>query len=421
MKNYAIMGLALMVFGLAMPAFAMASEPMTLERAIRLAVENSPDIKGAAADYGAAVGERRQAGVLPNPSLIIETENIAGNGPYKGFKSAETAFGVSQQILVGGKRSARINAAESGRISAQYGQKTAQMDVVRNVTVLFATAVAAQEQSSIMQEQVMLARRVYENVNKRVKAAAAPVVQRNKAKISLANAELMAEQAKGRQEASLKALSALLNNTVTPQRLSSQYFYQISKPEKPGNIQDILTKTADYQVQTLAIQQSDSLLDLERANAIPDPVISVSLRDFRETDNQAVILGLSVPIPVFDRNSGNIQKARQLAVKSQTDRQKRLLENQANFVDRMQIATNAWLTATRIKKDILPEAQEAFRQAQKGYNAGKFAYLEVLDAQRTLTDVRIAYINALQEYHVNNAEIERLTASVDTNAQKGKR
>ena len=409
------------MLGLSYPACAAdkTSEPkLTLDQAIALAIDNSPDMKGADAVYGMAKGERRQAGALLNPSIGFEAENIAGTGAYGGTDNAELTLGLNQQIQVGGKRSARIRAADTGAVLARYGQSTAKLDLIRNVEMAFADAVAAQEQSVIAQEQAKLAKDVYITVNKRVSAAAEPVVQRNKAKILLANAELAAERAKSQKDASLKVLSALWNNVKLPSLLSTEGFYKANKPEFGKDMEDLLKDTPDYRQQTAHVEQAKSLFDLEKANAIPDPTISFSVRDFRSTNDQALIIGVSLPLPVFNMNKGNIEKAHYQSVKADTDRQRLLLDGQSALAEQGQILQNAWLTASRIKTDILPEAQEAFRQAQRGYNAGKFAYLEVLDAQRTLTDTRIAYIQALRDDHVSHAQVERLTAQHETIHQK---
>lgn len=404
--------------GLSYPAHANHTRSdvpqLTLDEAIDLALNHSPSIKGADASYGMAKGERKQAGAWLNPNIGFEAENVAGTGSYSGIDNAELTLGLNQQVQIGGKRSARIAAADTGKIIAKYGQFTAKLDLIRNVKIAFANGVAAQEQALISQEQAKLAKDVYNTVNKRVTAAAEPVVQRNKAKILLANAELTADRAKGQRHTALKILATLWDNVQVPVSLSSEHFYNIKKPELITDIAPLLKNTPDYRQQTANVEQSKSLLDLEKANAIPDPTLSFGVRDLRTTNDQALIVGLSLPLPVFNVNGGNIEKARQQAVKSGTDRQRILLNNQSNLVEYSQAAGNAWLTATRIKSDILPEAQKAFQQAKRGYNAGKFAYLEVLDAQRTLTDTRMAYIQALRDYHTNMAEIERLTAQDDS-------
>lgn len=391
------------------PAYADEAKSLRLEDALELALGSAPTIKGADADYGAAKGERRQAGSFLNPNIALDAENVGGSGFYKGTDNAELTASISQTIEIGGKRSARINAADNGQTIAKYGQSTAKLDLTRNVKAAFASAAAAQEESVVANDQARLARDVYKTVDKRVSAAAEPLVQRNKAKISMVNAELVAERAKAQKNAALKMLTSLWgNNTVFS--VDTGEFYKISKPEISDNVQKTLQNSIDYKQKSIGVEQAKSLLDLERANAVPNPTFNVGIRDFRATDDQAFVAGVSFPIPVFNMNRGNIEKARYMAVKADTERQKLLLDGQASLAEHAQLLQNAYLTATRIKTTILPEAQEAFKQAQRGYNVGKFAYLEVLDAQRTLADTRMAYIQALRDYHIEYAEVERLTA-----------
>ncbi|OOQ57368.1 TolC family protein [Mucilaginibacter pedocola] len=392
------------------PAFA---EPLTLKTAINLSLEQSPTIQGAEATVLAAKGERRQAGSLPNPVLGVDVENVGGSGVYNGADSAEITFGVSQLIQIGGKRSARIAIAESGQDIAAYDRLATRFDLMRDVKVAFANAVAAQEQAVIAQQQVELAKDVLATVTKRVDAAAEPVIQKNKARVSLANAQVAYERAKRQKEAAVKSLATYWAGMPMTSQLSAKEFYKIVEPKLAGNIEDILLATVDHKRQAAAVNQAKSQVDLEKANAIPDPSFSVGVRDLRQNNDQALVAGLSIPLPVFNMNGGNIAKARQLAVKADMDRQGWLLGKQDSFNEYAQGLESAYVTASTIKNNILPEAQEAFAQAKRGYNAGKFAYLEVLDAQRTLAETKLSYVQALQQYQINAAQIERLTAQAD--------
>jgi cobalt-zinc-cadmium efflux system outer membrane protein len=161
-----------------------------------MALEKSPRIKGVEAGILAAKGERRQASAFPNPSLGMDVENIGGTGSYKGADSAEITFGASQLVELGGKRSARMAIADASQDIAAYDQITAQLDLIRDVKVAFANAVAAQEQVVIAEQQVSLAKDVLNTVTKRVDAAAEPVIQKNKARVSLSNAQIAYEKAK---------------------------------------------------------------------------------------------------------------------------------------------------------------------------------------------------------------------------------
>lgn len=392
------------------PAYADDTlSSLRLADALNLAMAQAPAIKGADADYGVAAGERRQAAAYLNPIIGVESENVAGSGLYHGTDGAELTASVSQTFEIGGKRSSRIRAADQGQTLARYDQSRARLDLIRNVTLAFIQAAATQEEASLAAEQATLARDVYRTVDKRVSAAAEPLVQRHKAKISLVNAELAADRAKAQQNAAFKMLTAQWGDD-TVSSIDTSDFYKIKKPVVVTDDQELLRNTIDYQQKLLATDQARSLIDVEKANAVPNPTVSVGVRDFRATDDQAFITGVSLPLPVFNQNRGNVAKARYQAVKMDTELQKLLLNSQANLAEHTQLLQNAYLTATRIKNTILPEARKAFAQAKRGYHAGQFAYLEVLDAQRTLTDTRLTYIQALRDYHSETAEIARLTA-----------
>jgi len=138
------------------------------------------------------------------------------------------------------------------------------------------------------------------------------------------------------------------------------------------------------------------------------------VRDFRGTGDQALMAGISIPIPVFNRNQGNIEKARHEVVKAESDAAATKLTARNSAFQAHEDMINAYRQADILKSTILPAAEKAFRLAREGYRAGKFAYLEVLDSQRTLFETRAQYIAALRDYHKARAETERLTAAHET-------
>jgi cobalt-zinc-cadmium efflux system outer membrane protein len=255
------------------PAYAADAQSLRLNDAIHMALNSAPYIRGADADYGAAKSERRQAGTFINPEIGLSAENIAGSGAYKGTDEAEITLGLSQTVEVGGKRSARIKLADHGESVAQYGQSVARLNTIRDVKAAFAQAAAAQEEAVIAQEQFKLAQDVYKNVDKRVSAAAEPLVQRHKAKISMVNAELVLERAKTQKNTAFKMLTSLWGNHVISS-VDKSDFYKITKPTTNKDIQNLLQHTIDYKQKSVAVDQAKSSIDLEKANAIPDPTFN---------------------------------------------------------------------------------------------------------------------------------------------------
>ena len=394
-----------------------SSVGLSLQQAINKTLEQSPRVQGAGAAVKAAAAELNQASALPNPVLSAEIENFGGRNSnsiggtsYNGFDSAENTLAVSQLIEIGGKRSARAVMAEHGQVLSRLEQSAVTLDLIRDVKIAYMKAVAAQEEMRLAEQQSNLATKILSNVNTRVNAAAEPIIQRNKATIALATAEIASEKAKRSQTIAMKNLALLWGDNTAPAQLDADDFYKVEAPQQIATAS--LENTPDFQRDSAAFNRAQAAVELEEANAIPNPTISAGVRDFRQSDSQAFVVGVSIPLPVFNLNSGNVERARQEAVQANANRHRSLLEKQSRLNENEELLQASYMQISQFKEKILPQSEEALKQAQRGYGLGRFAFLDVLDAQRTMADSRLAYVNALLDYHNRNAEIERLTAEI---------
>ena len=149
-------------------------------------------------------------------------------------------------------------------------------------------------------------------------------------------------------------------------------------------------------------------LNLVRALAVPDVTITLGYKTLQDTGNKGMIIGASLPIPVFNQNQGNIQRAKAQTAKAQDFyiELELALENKltVSHVELMR----AYREAEKIRSTILKSAVQSFELAQEGYKEGKFEYLDMLDSQKTLFEVKERYIQALLNYHTSRADIEYL-------------
>lgn len=402
----------------ATPQLAPAVSPvLTLDAAIGRALENSPRLKSFASAKMASKGELRQAGALPNPELGVEAENFAGKNDYKGFNSAEISYGVSQLVEIGGKRSARKDAAAQGYQIAGFEYEAARLDVIRDVTIAYAEAVAAKEAVTLAEKQKSLATEVLKNVTQRVNAAAEPLFQKSKSEVALSTSEIALDKAQRDYTIARKQLAAQWGEDAQVDDLDSSHFFEISSPAPLEGT--AIKRNPDFVRWDSELARSKANLDLERANAIPDPSISVGVRDFRESGDRAFMAGLSIPIPVFNANGGNIAKARHEVNKTESDKRAAEITLSTELMRTQQELENAYRQAQSLKDTVIPAAEKAYSLSRQGYGAGKFPYLEVLDAQRTLVEARAEYNDTLKEYHTKRAEVERMTAkNLPANNQK---
>jgi cobalt-zinc-cadmium efflux system outer membrane protein len=151
---------------------------------------------------------------------------------------------------------------------------------------------------------------------------------------------------------------------------------------------------------------------LEKAKRIPDPTISLGVRRFEESDDNAFVAGLSIPLPVFNRNQGGVAEARAELARSTYER-----DGAVQRLRRMLGTTYAELRAAyqasrTLQEDVLPGAEHAYEAAETGFRAGKFNFLDVLDAERTLFSARRDLLEQQAAYQRARITTDRLVGRV---------
>jgi cobalt-zinc-cadmium efflux system outer membrane protein len=390
---------------------------LTLEGAIALALKDSPKIDAARAGVAAAAGSRRQAQAWPNPELSFSAENFAGTGPYKGAGQAEYTYGVSQLVELGGKREARRRAAEAFQNTAEIELSATERDVIRDVTIAYMDAVAADESLKFAGDVEGTAKRVLADVTRRVDAARDPLFQKNRAVVALTNARIARERAQATRSSAYQQLGRLWGDTASSYALKDDTFYIASAPAPFADYEAKLALTPDLKRYEALRDQREADLALARAGVIPDIRANLGFRQFAGTSERALVAGISLPIPVLNQNQGEIARASAEVTRVQSERRQAQRERTRELIGVWTEWQSAWNEAKAIKETALPEAETAFQQALRGYRAGGFQYLDVLDAQRAFFETRSGLVAALARLHAARAEVERLSA-IDTAGQK---
>ncbi len=397
----------------AAPAVAQdgpAPRHLTLEQAIVLALQHSAVLGATAARADAATAAHRQAGARPNPELSLEAENIFGNGPYNGTGNAELTYGVSQLVELPGKRSGRMQVADAERTKSHYSRDAARLDVIRDVTVAFAEVAAAAQDVAILDDEHALATAVRDSVTEKVQAGKEPPIQKNKAEIARAASQIALERARRLLAVKQQVLSSLTGGAADVSALESKSLPPLEAPQALDVYRRHLSETPDARMLDVDVAQARAGLSLEKANALPDPTLSLGLRDSREDDAQSVVAGVSFPLPVFHANRGGIERAGHDLNAAMLDQRSATLALSLALDAVYADVGSAYSEARALESMVLGGAEDAFAVAREGYNAGKFGYLDVLDAQRTLFSARRQFTAAVLEYQRQRATLERMTA-----------
>ena len=381
---------------------------ITLRDAVALALVNNPKLKAFSLDIRAAEARKLQAGLLPNPEIEVEVEEFGGTGDRAGFDSSQTSIQIGQLIELADKRSRRTHLATLEKDLAELDFKSKRLDVMSDVARAFIDVLTAQEQLSLSKELVDLSEKAYSTVAERVRAGEDSPVEETKAKIALSNTRIEFERAGKELISARYQLAAAWGSSNPAFEKVSGGFYDMSPAPSLEELAGLISRNPDMARWPAEKERRRAALELEKAKAASDIKLGGGIQYFDEGDDSAFILGLSIPMPLFDRNQGNIQEAMYMLAKTEEQRKAAQADIRAALAEASTKLSSSFNELTIIRNDVLPLAKSAFDAAGQGYREGKFEYLMVLDSQRTFFEVRARYIEALAGYHKAGAEVERL-------------
>lgn len=375
--------------------------PLTLEAALAFALQANPDLAVARREVDAAAATRLQAQVFRNPEFSLGMEDVRQG-------TRQTTVQIGQPLELGGKRGARIEAAERSRDVAE-AELASRLAAVRATVIRgFYEVLAAQERERLAQGSLELARRALDAAARRVTAGKVSPVEETRARVAESGARVELTQASAELANARKRLSAAWGN---PSPRFTQALGQLDAVPLLPAFDDLLRQVEaapEWVRARQEVERREAIARLERTRRIPDVTISAGVQRREELRDNVALVGVSIPIPVFDRNQGNVLEALRRADKARDEQTAvgvRLRSELAQAQERFNAARQE---VDYIRKDILPGAQSALDAATKGFELGKFTFLDVLDAQRTLFQARGQYVRALADVQRAVADIEAI-------------
>jgi cobalt-zinc-cadmium efflux system outer membrane protein len=385
-----------------------ASAELTLRQALGLAFARNPDL--AAFSWEVRSGDPRilQAGLIPNPELGVEFENFLGSEPSRRFETLETTLSISQLVELGGKRAARIGLASSEKEVSLWDYEAKRADVAAEVAKSFVEVLSAQERYALVEEMARLAKEVLDVVSARVTAGKISPVEETKASVAWSISGIDLERAKLALVGARKKLAATWGNAKPIFSKAVGQLDRLTPIPPPEALADRVSRNPDVARWAAEMEQRKATLALERANRIPDVTISGGVRRSREVNDTTFLFSATIPLPLFNRNQGKILESQYRISKAESERAGTGNRVLTALSDAYQALAAGYVEATTLKTAVLPGARSAFDAATEGFRQGKFGYLDVLDAQRTLFEARGQYVEALGAYHKAVADTERL-------------
>lgn len=397
------------------------AQTLTMGNALQRALNASPRLTAAERDVGIARGQRIQSGALINPEISYEQDNSFGSGAYRGTRSAESTLQISQMFELWGKRDARIAAGQAGLDAASIGRQAVRLEVLSETAIAFVTVLGLQRRIQILDEQIAAIDAITPLLQRRVEAGASSVAETGRAEVASALVKADRERTRSALATARRELAILMGDTAPKFAAVSGRLEAIGKPPAFQSVIAAIDANPQLVRWKAVYAQRNAELLLARLKPYPDVTVAAGWRRYNETGDNAVRLSVSVPIPLFDQNQGNILSAQESLAKTAAERQ-------ANRNTLIVIAGRAYdslqgsLRELAILRDTaIPKARDAAAAISEGYGQGRYSLLEVLDAQGSVAQARLREQEAQQNFHVAVATIEGLVGNPFALARGGAR
>lgn len=387
--------------GAAKPISTLSTLPetLTLSAALAYAMQANPELAAAKREIQANHGARRQAGLWPNPELAAVIEN-------PGNHQRSTTLQINQTLELGGKRPARVALAERNLAIAKNELAIKTAEIRAAVTTHFYASLIAQERQRVAQSSLELAQRASHAAQRQVALGKLAPLEATRAHIAESGGRVELAQANSEWQLAKQKLASSLGGKLAFATTLQGQFDTLPMLPSLAQLDASLPNSPLMRRAQLEYEKRMAMSSIEKSRQIPDVTLSIGAKREPQNGRQQAIVGLSVPLALFDRNQGNLQEAHSRVDKARDELLATQQRLQSELLQAQQRSSIAREEAQMLKKDVLPNAQHALELAIKGFEYGKFTFLDVLDAQRSLLQATSQYLRSLSEAQRASAELD---------------
>ncbi len=386
-----------------------AAEPLHLEVAIARSLAANPLLAAEAAELR-ALQARVDREALPTPYVVGgDLENVAGTGALSGTRSAEATVRLGRVIEIGGKRALR-QAAGSAEVARQRSvADAARLQIASRTTTRFIEVVAGQERLEFAIEQVDMSDRTRREVARWVAAARNPESDLQAAEIAVAEAELVREHAEHELASARTTLAASWGATEPDFPVVTGSLRELPAVEPFATLAARLPKMPGQQTSLREAEAIAARRRVAEASAMPDVTVSLGVRRIEALDDQGLVLSVSVPLGGKPRAVLAVAEADAQLEALSARREAQRAESHQDLFEKYQELRHARTEFDTLRTRILPKAEQALAFTRRGFEAGRFSFVALAQAQRKLFELRERSVEAAARYHTRLVEIERLT------------
>ncbi len=404
-----------------------ALKHLSLVQAKQIALERNWDLLAAAAGVDAATAQKIVTHEFPNPTLSVSTTLInvdnhpsstpAGNGFWD--RSYDTIFAINQLFDIGGKRRNRQVSAQAGFEAARAQFLDAKRTLDLAVAKAYIAAAQGQENAGVLKDSASTLRQEATLAAARLKAGELSEADKHQIEIGAERVELDARAAEAVAAQARVALEVLLGaphpnaDCVLSERLETLVAAAVPPPRKSMG-----TWRPDVVAAEAAVRKTEADVRLQKAYRIPDPTMLAQYEHMPPDNPNSVGFGVSFPLPLWNRNRGNILAAEA----AQEQARLAFAKVQAQAAADIATARLAYDDAARrwenYRDSIRPKSEQVRKIKAYAYQKGGASLLDMLVAQRDDNEVRLAALQAASDTATAIAALKAATEEIQPSEAK---
>jgi len=399
--------------GICGTSVAQAADPLRLEEAVARALASHPSIVAERAQLQAVQARADREGLPPPYTIGGEVENVAGTGSLRGVDSAETTLRIGRVIELGGKREARQTLGRAEVREQEHRADTARIDLASLTATRFIEVLARQQRLEYADERIQQAEDTRREVAAWVEAARNPESDLQAAEIVLAEAELDRESAEHELASARMTLAASWGALMPDFGEVVGDLQALPTVEPFETLAARLSMTPELRAARLQADTIAARRRVAEASAKPDIDVSLGVRRMEAFNDQGLVMSVSVPLGSRTRSGYSVAQANAELAALEARRDAERFERHQALFERYQELVHARHELESLRTNMIPKAENALATTRRGFEAGRFSFISLAQAQKTLFDLRARAVEASSRYHLLLVEVERLTATVE--------
>lgn len=397
---------SLLLFAAVFPA--AAADRLTLDDAFARVARSHPELRLVEARAAVLDAERDRAAQRPPWTIGADIENALGTGEARGFDSAELTLTLASVLERGGKLDARRALAQSRIDALAVQRETRRLDLLAETARRYLAVVAADQGRTLAALDIEQRQRTLVAARQRLQAGASPESVVFTAQAALARAELARDRAEQERTAARQHLAALWGERFPSFDITAGNPLLLPSVGTLESLAAELDRTPELAQFADERRIGEARLQLARSSAAPDLDWQVGIRRLQETDDTALVAGVSMPLGARSRAQPEIRSAEAELEALSIEREVKGMSLFSTLVEAHGRYTVAQAAVARLRDDVLPKLARAEQAAERAYRSGAISYLEWAQLQSERTAARQQQLDVALDAQRALIEIQRL-------------